>query len=130
MTILTVWNGRSPDYDDWSTKTGNTRAGLNGDIIVYYPMLDCGLELSSMGIRVDEEALIRQLELRGCPERKDLYFHKRLLNHTLPQTIGGGIGQSCLCMFYLRKAHIGEIQSSIWPPEMGEECRKKNIFLL
>ncbi len=123
-------DGRAPDYDDWSTPTFNGYKGLNGDILVYYPLLDCAYELSSMGIRVDPSALLRQLELRGALERKVLLFHRRLLNGELPLSIGGGIGQSRLCMFYLRKAHIGEIQSSLWPEEMVKACRAHNITLL
>jgi aspartate--ammonia ligase len=123
-------DGRAPDYDDWSTPTGEGKMGLNGDILVYYPLLDCAYELSSMGIRVDEAALVHQLEIRGAQNRKDLLFHKRLLNGELPLSVGGGIGQSRLCMFYLRKAHIGEIQSSLWPREMVTQCREHNIFLL
>ena len=114
-------DGRAPDYDDWT---------LNGDIIIYYPILDIALELSSMGVRVDEEALLRQLNERGCPERAELAFHKALLNGELPYTIGGGIGQSRLCMFFLRKAHIGEVQSSYWTPEEVEHCREKGVYLL
>jgi aspartate--ammonia ligase len=123
-------DGRAPDYDDWSTPTFDGHHGLNGDILVNYPLLDCAYELSSMGIRVDPPALLRQLELRGAQERKGLLFHRRLLNGELPLSIGGGIGQSRLCMFYLRKAHIGEIQSSLWPAEMVEQCRAHNITLL
>jgi aspartate--ammonia ligase len=123
-------DGRAPDYDDWSTPTQNGYKGLNGDILVYYPTLDCAYELSSMGIRVDQEAMLRQLELRKAQDRRDLLFHRRLLSGELPQSIGGGIGQSRLCMFYLRKAHIGEIQSSLWPTEMVEQCRTRNIILL
>jgi aspartate--ammonia ligase len=123
-------DGRAPDYDDWSTLTGEGKQGLNGDILVYYPLLDCAYELSSMGIRVDEAALLRQLEIRGALQRKELYFHKRLLNGELPLSIGGGIGQSRLCMFYLQKAHIGEIQSSLWPSEMVAQCREHHIVLL
>ena len=123
-------DGRAPDYDDWSTPTYAGYKGLNGDILVNYPLLDCAFELSSMGIRVDAPALLRQLELRGAMERKNLYFHRRLLNGELPLSIGGGIGQSRLCMFYLRKAHIGEIQSSLWPQEMVKECQAHNITLL
>jgi aspartate--ammonia ligase len=123
-------DGRAPDYDDWSTSTGEGHTGLNGDILLYYPLLDCAYELSSMGIRVDPPALLRQLELRGAEERKQLFFHRRLLNRELPLSIGGGIGQSRLCMFYLRKAHVGEIQSSLWPREMVEQCRAHNIALL
>jgi aspartate--ammonia ligase len=123
-------DGRAPDYDDWSTPTSDGFKGLNGDILVNYPLLDCAYELSSMGIRVDPPALLRQLELRRAEQRKGLLFHRRLLNGELPLSIGGGIGQSRLCMFYLRKAHIGEIQSSLWPAEMVEECREHNIILL
>ncbi|RQW09615.1 aspartate--ammonia ligase, partial [candidate division KSB1 bacterium] len=117
-----IHDGRAPDYDDWSTPTADGHQGLNGDIIVYNPVLDCAFELSSMGIRVDREALLRQLRIRNLMERQALYFHKRLLNGELPDSIGGGIGQSRLCMFYLRKAHIGEIQSSLWPEEMIAAC--------
>jgi aspartate--ammonia ligase len=123
-------DGRAPDYDDWTTPTGDGHKGLNGDILVYNPLLDGAFELSSMGIRVDQAALLRQLELRGAEQRKGLLFHKRLLNGELPQSIGGGIGQSRLCMFYLRKAHIGEIQSSLWPDEMVEKCKAHHIYLL
>ena len=126
----TPHDDRAPDYDDWSTLVGEGKKGLNGDILIYYPLLDCAYELSSMGIRVDEEALKKQLEIKGCPERKDLYFHKRLLNNELPLSIGGGIGQSRLCMFYLRKAHIGEIQASIWPKKMIKECYENDIMIL
>ena len=123
-------DGRAPDYDDWSTPNEAGYSGLNGDILVFNPILNDAYELSSMGIRVDATALIRQLELTGDLSRTELYFHKRLLNDELPLSIGGGIGQSRLCMFYLRKAHIGEIQASIWPQEMIAECHKNNIFLL
>ena len=114
-------DGRAPDYDDWA---------LNADIIVYYPVLDIALELSSMGIRVDEKALAEQLEKAGCPERAELPFQKAILNKELPYTIGGGIGQSRICMFFLRKAHIGEVQSSIWPEEAIKECEAHGIQLL
>lgn len=114
-------DGRAPDYDDWA---------LNADIIVYYPVLDIALELSSMGIRVDKAALLSQLEKAGCPERAELPFQKSIINEELPYTIGGGIGQSRICMFFLRKAHIGEVQSSIWPDEMVKECEAKGIQLL
>jgi aspartate--ammonia ligase len=123
-------DGRAPDYDDWSTPLDNGYTGLNGDIVVHYPLLDCAFELSSMGIRVDPAALERQLEIRGNQDRKSLLFHRRLLAGELPQCIGGGIGQSRLCMFYLRKAHVGEVQSSLWPEEMVETCRAHNIPLL
>ena len=114
-------DGRAPDYDDWA---------LNGDILVYYPVLDIALELSSMGIRVDRNSLLSQLEERGCMERTELPFHKALLNGELPLTIGGGIGQSRMCMFFLRKAHIGEVQSSYWSPEVRAECMKHGVELL
>lgn len=123
-------DGRAPDYDDWSTPTLNGYKGLNGDILVDYPMLDMAFELSSMGIRVDKAALMRQLEITGDEARTSLYFHRRLLDDELPLTIGGGIGQSRLCMFYLRKAHIGEIQASLWPEEMRSACRAEGIPLL
>ena len=121
---------RAPDYDDWSTPVNENYKGLNGDILVFYPVTDCAYELSSMGIRVDSVSLLRQLEIKGATERKNLLFHKRLLNDELPLSIGGGIGQSRLCMFYLRKAHIGEIQSSIWPKDMIKNCHENNIFIL
>jgi aspartate--ammonia ligase len=114
-------DGRAPDYDDWS---------LNGDIIVYYPILDIALELSSMGIRVDEDSLKAQLDLAGCPERADLPFQKSILDKELPYSIGGGIGQSRICMFFLRKAHIGEVQSSIWPDEVMKRTEEAGIHLL
>lgn len=114
-------DGRAPDYDDWE---------LNGDIIVYYPLLDIALELSSMGVRVDEDSLAKQLKESGCEDRANLPFQKAILEKQLPYTIGGGIGQSRLCMFFLRKAHIGEIQVSIWPEETIQECTKKGIVLL
>ena len=114
-------DGRAPDYDDWR---------LNGDIIVWYPVLNRSLELSSMGIRVDEEALQRQLTLAGCEERSELPFQKAILEKQLPYTIGGGIGQSRICMFFLRKAHIGEVQSSIWPDQIRETALQNQIVLL
>lgn len=116
-----IHDGRAPDYDDWT---------LNGDIIVYYPILDIALELSSMGIRVDEEALMRQLKIRGCEDRINLPFQKALLNGELPYTIGGGIGQSRMCMYFLHKAHVGEVQSSAWSDEMIKECEQNGIELL
>ena len=116
-----IHDGRAPDYDDWS---------LNGDIIVYYPVLDIALELSSMGIRVDEETLRRQLKERGCEDRENLPFHKALLNGELPYTVGGGIGQSRMCMFFLRKAHIGEVQSSNWSEEEIKICEANGVHLL
>ena len=114
-------DGRAPDYDDWT---------LNGDILVYYPTLDIALELSSMGIRVDEEALLKQLECSGCSERAELPFHKALLAGELPYTIGGGIGQSRMCMFFLRKGHSGEVQSSFWSEKDHKFCYEKGINLL
>ena len=114
-------DGRSPDYDDWD---------LNGDILFYNPVLDNAIELSSMGIRVDEEALERQLKAAKCEDRKELDYHKALLDGKLPYTIGGGIGQSRICMYFLNKAHIGEVQVGIWPQEMVEECSKAGITLL
>ncbi len=123
-------DGRAPDYDDWITETGNGFKGLNGDIIVWNNLLECSYELSSMGIRVDREALLVQLKMSGTMEREGLLFHRRLLNNELPLSIGGGIGQSRLCMYFLRKAHIGEVQVGIWPAKMVEECRTNNILLL
>ena len=114
-------DGRAPDYDDWS---------LNGDILVYYPVLDIALEISSMGIRVDADSLRSQLEKSGCQDRARLPFQKAILNNELPLTIGGGIGQSRICMFFLRKAHIGEVQSSLWPEETEAYCAKRGVKLL
>ena len=125
-----VHDGRAPDYDDWTTPTGNGKRGLNGDIILWYPLLNCAFEISSMGIRVDARSLVRQLEIRGVPERKDLQWHKRLLNGEMPLSVGGGIGQSRLCMFFLRKMHIGEVQASVWPEEILEKCRQAGVRLL
>lgn len=123
-------DGRAPDYDDWSTVADNGQVGLNGDLLVWNCVLNRSLELSSMGIRVNREALLRQLKETGTEEKKELYFHKRLLNGELPQSIGGGIGQSRLCMFYLRKAHIGEIQASIWPEDMRKEALEAGMYLI
>ncbi len=123
-------DGRAPDYDDWSTVGENGMAGLNGDILIWYPVLGRSFELSSMGIRVDAESLLRQLAIEGQEERASLYFHKKLLDGGLPFSIGGGIGQSRLCMVLLHKAHIGEIQASIWPEEMRSECRKLGMPLI
>ena len=114
-------DGRAPDYDDWS---------LNADIVVYYPVLDIALELSSMGIRVDRDALLRQLEIAGCMNRSALPFHQAVINEEVPYTIGGGIGQSRICMFFLRKAHIGEVQCSLWPEEIMREAEEKGLQLL
>ncbi len=121
---------RAPDYDDYTTPGLDGLPGLNGDLLIWNSILDRAVELSSMGIRVDKETLIRQLHLAGQEQRKELYFHKRLLDGTLPLSIGGGIGQSRLCMIYLRKAHIGEIQASIWPEEMRKECTEIGIPLI
>lgn len=123
-------DGRAPDYDDWSTVAENGKAGLNGDILIWYPVLDRAIELSSMGIRVDKEALLRQLACEGKEDRQELYFHQQLLNDKLPLSIGGGIGQSRLCMVMLHKAHVGEIQASIWPEDMREECEKLGMPLI
>ena len=116
-----IHDGRAPDYDDWS---------LNGDILLYDPLLDISLEVSSMGIRVDPETLRKQLEIRGCMERAELPFQKALLNGELPQTIGGGIGQSRMCVYFLRKAHVGEVQASLWPEEVTRACHEAGIQLL
>lgn len=124
-----IHDGRSPDYDDWSTPTADGYKGLNGDIIVWNPILESALELSSMGIRVDKSALLLQLKIRNCEDRKALLFHKHLLEDKIPLSIGGGIGQSRLCMFLLQCAHIGEVQASIWPEDMIEECLQNNIIL-
>jgi aspartate--ammonia ligase len=123
-------DGRAPDYDDWTTPTFNGYKGLNGDIVLWNPVLKLAFEVSSMGIRVDKAALEYQLKLRGLEHRSTLQFHRRLLNGELPESIGGGIGQSRMCMFFLRKAHIGEIQSSVWPGEMVAHCRKSGILLI
>lgn len=123
-------DGRAPDYDDWITETGNGHRGLNGDIVVWNSILERSFELSSMGIRVNAKSLLEQLEVEDALDRKEFLFHKKLLNGELPQSIGGGIGQSRLCMLFLRKAHIGEIQASIWSDEMRAECEKANIPLI
>ena len=123
-------DGRAPDYDDWITETSPGYHGLNGDIILWNPILESAFEISSMGIRVDKDSLLKQLEATNTLDRKDLEFHSRLLKGELPLCVGGGIGQSRLCMYYLRKAHIGEIQSSLWPSWMIEECKKNHIQLV
>lgn len=123
-------DNRAPDYDDYSTPNEDGFKGLNGDLLIWCDLLGKAVELSSMGIRVDRETLLRQLEESGKEERKELYFHRRLLAGELPLCIGGGIGQSRLCMLLLKKAHIGEIQSSIWPVEMREQCRQMNIPII
>jgi len=126
----TIHDGRAPDYDDWATPTEKNYKGLNGDLIVWNPVLESNLELSSMGIRVDKSALLRQLAIRGCEDRQAFEFHRALLEERLPLSIGGGIGQSRLCMFFLQKAHIGEVQASVWPEKMCAECEDANIHLL
>ena len=123
-------DGRAPDYDDWTTPGEDGLPGLNGDILFWNSVLEIPFEISSMGIRVDKNALQHQLQLTKKEDRLELYFHKRLMDNTLPLSIGGGIGQSRLCMFFLRKAHIGEIQASIWPADMKAECVKDNIHLI
>ncbi len=123
-------DGRAPDYDDWITETKNGYKGINGDIILWNPILERSFEISSMGIRVSKETLLKQLEVTGNEDRKELAFHKKLLNDELPLSIGGGLGQSRICMFLLKKAHIGEVQSSIWPDDMVEVCRKNKIFIV
>lgn len=124
-----IHDDRSPDYDDWSTQAEDGFTGLNGDIIVWNPVLQSAFEISSMGIRVDREALLRQLEIRQAEDRKKLYFHSLLLEGQLPQTMGGGIGQSRLCMLLLQKCHIGEVQAGLWPEEVKEACDKAGVFL-
>lgn len=114
-------DGRAPDYDDWSTVNEDGYAGLNGDIILWNPVLNRPFELSSMGIRVNEISMKKQLEIKGCVERKKLLFHRMLLSNELPLSIGGGIGQSRVCMFFLKKRHIGEVQSSVWPDELMDK---------
>ncbi|HOP72945.1 MAG TPA: aspartate--ammonia ligase, partial [Thermoclostridium caenicola] len=114
-------DGRAPDYDDWE---------LNGDILFWYPVLNKAVEMSSMGIRVDAESLDRQLKLAGCEDRRNLPYHRDVLEGKLPQTVGGGIGQSRICMFFLGKAHIGEVHASVWPEEMVQACEKMGIQLL
>jgi len=123
-------DGRAPDYDDWSTPTVNGFKGLNGDIVLWNPVLESAFEISSMGIRVDKDALLYQLDVSNSMNRKEMTFHKRLINDELPLSVGGGIGQSRICMYFLRKAHIGEVQASIWPPDVIQQCQKNNIILL
>lgn len=123
-------DGRAPDYDDWTTEGMNGLPGLNGDIVLWNPVLEIPFEISSMGIRVDKTALVRQLEMEGKNDRLEMYFHKRLMEGTLPLSVGGGIGQSRICMFFLRKAHIGEIQASIWPEQHIQDCVNANIQLI
>jgi aspartate--ammonia ligase len=126
----TVHDGRAADYDDWTTRNEDGYEGLNGDLLLWNPVLESAFEVSSMGIRVDEQALERQLALRGEEWKSELLYHRMLLGGELPYTIGGGIGQSRLCMYLLRKAHIGEIQSSIWPEEMRVSCHAAGVDLV
>ena len=121
---------RAPDYDDWTTPNEEGFIGLNGDLFVWNEVLGCSMELSSMGIRVDRKAMLKQLTICECEDRKNLFFHKKLLNGELPLSIGGGIGQSRLCMYLLRKGHIGEIQASIWPEDMRKTCREHDMILI
>ena len=123
-------DGRSADYDDWSTVNEEGYMGLNGDLLLWNPVLESAFEISSMGVRVDEDALLRQLDMRGEADKAGLLYHRMLLDGKLPYTIGGGIGQSRLCMFLLRKAHIGEIQSSVWPEEMRLLCHNAGIDIV
>ena len=126
----TIHDGRAPDYDDWTTPTGPHTSGLNGDIFVWNPLLEVPFELSSMGIRVDADTMLKQLEIRGCMDRTDLPWHKMLLSGELPQSAGGGIGQSRLCMLLLQKAHVGEVQVGLWPQDVIDTCREGGIPLL
>lgn len=123
-------DGRAPDYDDWISLNSDGFHGLNGDLIFWNPILESAFELSSMGIRVSPESLLEQLKFRGCPERAQFDFHKSLLAGELPYSIGGGIGQSRLCMYLLQKAHIGEVQASIWPEDQVASCRAAGIELI
>ena len=125
-----IHDGRAPDYDDWSTETDGGYKGMNGDILLWNPVLGRTFELSSMGIRVNREALELQLKIRGLEQRKELLFHKRLLSGDFPESIGGGIGQSRLCMFLLRKAHVGEVQASMWPENVRKDCAANGIVLM
>lgn len=125
-----IHDGRAPDYDDWTSRSVNGYKGLNGDIIVWHPELKSAFEISSMGIRVDKKSLLKQLEISKENSRKELFFHQQILNDKLPQSIGGGIGQSRLCMFMLKKKHIGEVQVSLWPDEIREGMKKEGVFLM
>jgi aspartate--ammonia ligase len=125
-----IHDGRAPDYDDWITPTVNGRKGLNGDIFFWYPVINRAFEISSMGIRVDRDAMLKQLEIRNVLNRTEFAWHKRLLNAEFPLSIGGGIGQSRLCMFLLHKLHVGEVHSSVWPEDMLRKCRQAGIKLL
>jgi aspartate--ammonia ligase len=126
----TIHDGRAPDYDDWITPTGNGCRGLNGDILLWYPLLNRACEISSMGIRVSAETLVQQLEIRGALNRREFEWHGRLLAGELPLSVGGGIGQSRLCMFFLRKLHVGEVHASVWPQWMIDKCKAAGVTLL
>jgi aspartate--ammonia ligase len=126
----TLHDGRAPDYDDWITPTGEGRQGLNGDIVLRYPLLGKAFEISSMGIRVNRDTLTQQLEIRGASQRRQFPWHKRLLAGELPLSVGGGIGQSRLCMFFLHKLHVGEVQAGVWPTWMVEQCKAAGVPLL
>ncbi len=123
-------DGRAPDYDDWITPTSRNRRGLNGDILLWYPLLNEAFEISSMGIRVDKDSLLKQLEIKGALDRTNLLWHQQLLSGHLPLSIGGGIGQSRLCMYFLRKLHVGEVHSSVWPDDIVQKCSQAGIRLL
>ena len=125
-----IHDGRAPDYDDWTTPIGNGKKGLNGDILLWYPLLNRTFEISSMGIRVDKDVLLQQLEIRNAPDKKEQLWHKRLLNDEFPLCIGGGIGQSRLCMFFLQKLHIGEVHASVWPDDVLKGCEEAGVRLL
>jgi aspartate--ammonia ligase len=123
-------DGRAPDYDDWTTPRADGGKGLNGDILLWNPVLNRAFEISSMGVRVDADTLTRQLKIRGVQQRTELLFHRMLLDGKLPECIGGGIGQSRLCMFFLRTAHVGEVSCGIWPEAMQQACERANVMLL
>ncbi|MCK4628715.1 MAG: aspartate--ammonia ligase [Sedimentisphaerales bacterium] len=125
-----IHDGRAPDYDDWITPNGDGKKGLNGDILLWYPLLNRTFEISSMGIRVDKDTLLQQLEIRNAPDKKEQIWHKRLLNDEFPLCIGGGIGQSRLCMFFLQKLHIGEVHASVWPDDVLRGCKEAGVRLL
>ena len=123
-------DGRAPDYDDWTTPTSDKTRGLNGDILVWYPVMERAFEISSMGIRVDDLSLLRQLKIRECEDRLELPWHRLLVEGKLPQSVGGGIGQSRLAMLMLRKSHIGQVQAAAWPDKVVSSCEEKGIALL
>ena len=125
-----IHDGRAADYDDWSTQTEPEHFGLNGDILLWHPVLECAFEVSSMGIRVDKDALLKQLKEKDCEERAELLFHRMLLDGQLPESIGGGIGQSRVCMFMLKRTHIGEVQVGIWPEKEKKQMEKSGVHLL